>query len=64
MEKIEIINNIKAPASKIYEVLTTEKGLGTVWTPKLEVKSQIGFVNEFDCGIVEFQASGHMNCSI
>ncbi len=48
MEKIEIINYIKAPASKIYEVLTTDKGLGAVWTPKLTVKPEIGFVNEFD----------------
>ncbi|MCH8496243.1 MAG: SRPBCC domain-containing protein, partial [Balneolales bacterium] len=31
-----------------YDVLTTEKGLGAVWTPKLTVKPEIGFVNEFD----------------
>ncbi|MCC5941872.1 MAG: SRPBCC domain-containing protein [Balneolaceae bacterium] len=48
MEKIEVINYIKAPVSGIYKVLTTEKGLGAIWTPKLAVKPEIGFVNEFD----------------
>jgi uncharacterized protein YndB with AHSA1/START domain len=48
MEKIEIINYIKAPVSKVYKTLTTEQGLGQVWTPKLKVKPEVGFVNEFD----------------
>jgi hypothetical protein len=48
MEKIEIINYIKAPASTIYEALTTEKGLGDVRTPKINKKPEAGFVNEFD----------------
>jgi len=48
MEKIEILNYIKAPASTVYEALTTEKGLGEVWTKKLNVKPEVGFVNEFD----------------
>jgi len=48
MEKIEILNYIKAPASTVYEALTTEKGLGEVWTNKLNVKPEVGFVNEFD----------------
>ncbi|MEX0928614.1 MAG: SRPBCC domain-containing protein [Balneolales bacterium] len=48
MENIEIINYIKAPVSTVYNVLTTEKGLGAVWTSKLTVKPEIGFINEFD----------------
>lgn len=48
IEKIEIINYIKAPAAKVYEVLTTEKGLGVVWTPSHKVKPELGFINEFD----------------
>lgn len=48
MENIEIINYIKAPASNIYKALTTEKGLASVWTPKLKVEPKVGFINEFD----------------
>ncbi len=48
MEKIEIINYIKAPVSTVYDALTTEQGLGEVWTHKLKVKPEIGFINEFD----------------
>ncbi|AGA78950.1 SRPBCC family protein [Echinicola vietnamensis] len=48
MESIEHINYIKAPAEKVYQVLTSEEGLGNVWTKKLKVKPEIGFVNEFD----------------
>ncbi|WP_188466203.1 SRPBCC domain-containing protein [Marivirga lumbricoides] len=48
MAAIEQINYIKSPSSKIYKTLTTQEGLGNIWTPKLKVKPEIGFVNEFD----------------
>jgi len=48
MESIEQINYIKAPISTVYNALTTEEGLGRVWTKKLTVKPEIGFINEFD----------------
>jgi len=48
MESIEHINYIKAPITTIYNSLTTQEGLGMVWTKKLKVKPEIGFVNEFD----------------
>ncbi|PRD54654.1 SRPBCC family protein [Sphingobacterium gobiense] len=48
MERIEQINYIKAPATLVYKALTTEEGLGQVWTKKLKVKPEIGFINEFD----------------
>ncbi len=48
MVDIEHINYLKAPASTVYHALTTEKGLGNVWTKKLKVKAEIGFINEFD----------------
>jgi uncharacterized protein YndB with AHSA1/START domain len=48
MESIELINYIKAPASVVYQALITKEGLSQVWTNKLKVKPEIGFVNEFD----------------
>lgn len=48
MVSIEHINYIKAPASTVYHALTTEEGLGNIWTMKLRVKAEVGFVNEFD----------------
>ncbi|MBI6116562.1 SRPBCC family protein [Salegentibacter maritimus] len=48
MESIEHVNYIKAPIAKVYKTLTTKEGLGNVWTKKLKVKPEIGFVNEFD----------------
>jgi uncharacterized protein YndB with AHSA1/START domain len=48
MENIEHINYIKAPLSQVYEALTTQQGLAAVWTNKLRVKAELGFVNEFD----------------
>lgn len=48
MEEIEHINYIKTPVSKIYEALTTQEGLSAIWTTKLIVKPEVGFVNEFD----------------
>ena len=47
MASIEHLNTIKAPASKVYEALTTQQGLGEVWTTELNVKPEIGFINEF-----------------
>ena len=48
MESIEQINYIKAPVATVYNALTSEEGLGRVWTKKLKVKAEIGFINEFD----------------
>jgi len=48
MESIEQINYIKAPVKTVYKALTSGEGLGQVWTKKLKVKPEIGFVNEFD----------------
>jgi uncharacterized protein YndB with AHSA1/START domain len=48
MEKIELINYIKAPVSKVYDSLVSQEGLGNVWTKKLVVKPEVGFINEFD----------------
>ncbi|MDO6437336.1 SRPBCC domain-containing protein [Cyclobacterium sp. 1_MG-2023] len=48
MESIEHINYIKSPKDKVYQTLTTEQGLGEIWTRRLKVKPEVGFVNEFD----------------
>jgi uncharacterized protein YndB with AHSA1/START domain len=48
MESIEQINYLKSPIATVYKALTSEEGLGQVWTKKLKVKPEIGFVNEFD----------------
>jgi len=50
MEKIEHINYIKSPIANVYKTLTTQEGLGAVWTTELIVKSEVGFINEFDFG--------------
>lgn len=48
MESIEQINYVKASIATVYKALTSEEGLGNVWTKKLIVKPEVGFVNEFD----------------
>ena len=48
MQDIEQINYIKTPIAKVYKALTSEEGLGQVWTKKLIVKPEIDFINEFD----------------
>lgn len=48
MANIEHINYIKVPAAVVYEALTTQDGLGKVWTNKLIVRPHINFINEFD----------------
>ena len=48
MEKIEHIQYIKTPVGKVYETLTTERGLAETWTRKLKVKPGLGVINEFD----------------
>lgn len=48
MMHIEHINYIKTPIETVYQALTSEEGLGEVWTRKLKVKPKVGFVNEFD----------------
>ena len=48
MESLELINNIKSSKEKVYKLLATGEGLGQVWTKKLKVEPEVGFVNEFD----------------
>ena len=48
MESIDHVNYIKTSQEKVYKALISEEGLGEVWTKKLKVKPEIGFVNEFD----------------
>lgn len=48
MHSIEQINYIKAPTETVFKALTSQKGLGEVWTKKLTVKAEVGFVNVFD----------------
>jgi uncharacterized protein YndB with AHSA1/START domain len=50
MEKIEHINYIKSPIAAVYKTLSTQQGLGAVWTTELIVKPEVGFINEFDFG--------------
>lgn len=50
MAAIEHFNTIKVPVSKVYEALSTQQGLSEVWTMQLQVKPEIGFVNEFTFG--------------
>lgn len=50
MEKIEHINYIKAPISKVYEALTTREGLGSIWTTDLMVENEVGAVSDFGFG--------------
>jgi uncharacterized protein YndB with AHSA1/START domain len=42
MVNIEQLNTIKAPIGSVYKALTTEEGLGKVWTSKLTVKPENG----------------------
>jgi uncharacterized protein YndB with AHSA1/START domain len=48
MHNIEQLNYINAPLTAVYQALTTSEGLAEVWTKKLEVKPEVGFVNTFD----------------
>ncbi|TYR36201.1 SRPBCC domain-containing protein [Sphingobacterium phlebotomi] len=50
MYTIELINYIKSPVSEVYQTLITAEGLRSIWTRKLTVKADIGFVNQFDFG--------------
>ncbi|WP_339703405.1 SRPBCC domain-containing protein [uncultured Marixanthomonas sp.] len=48
MDSIEHIIYIKAPKETVYSALTSEEGLSEIWTKKLKVKPEVGFINEFD----------------
>ncbi|UZD22903.1 SRPBCC domain-containing protein [Algoriphagus halophytocola] len=48
MESIEQINYLKCPVATVYQALTSQSGLGQIWTKKLKVKAELGFLNEFD----------------
>lgn len=68
MKNIEHIQYIRTPIAKVYEALTTQTGLGEIWTKKLVVKPENGFVNEFDFNdnyatkmkIVELEENKHI----
>jgi uncharacterized protein YndB with AHSA1/START domain len=47
---IEHLNTIKVPAVKVYDALTSPDGLTQVWTMELNVRAEVGFVNEFTFG--------------
>lgn len=48
MPALEHLNYIHAPAERVFLALTTREGLSEVWTRKLTVKAETGFINEFD----------------
>jgi uncharacterized protein YndB with AHSA1/START domain len=50
MANIEHLQTVHAPASKVYETLTTAEGLSEIWTNELIINNQIGFINEFRFG--------------
>ncbi|MEK3914148.1 hypothetical protein [Paenibacillus sp. FSL H7-0331] len=50
MASIVHLQTVNVPASKVYEALTTAKGLSEIWTNELIVNIQIGFTNEFRFG--------------
>jgi len=50
MANIEHLQTVHAPASKVYETLTTAEGLSEIWTNELIVNNQVGFINEFRFG--------------
>lgn len=50
MEKIEHINYIRTPIAYVYKVLTTQEGLGAVWTQDLIVRAELDFINTFGFG--------------
>lgn len=50
MANIEHVQYLKAPISKVYEALATEKGLAAVWTDALAYRPELGAINEFRFG--------------
>ncbi len=48
MADIEHIQYVRKPVAEVYNALSTEEGLGAIWTEKLVVKPEAGFINEFD----------------
>ncbi|MBD2869278.1 SRPBCC family protein [Paenibacillus arenilitoris] len=50
MANIEHLQTVHAPASKVYEALTTAEGLSEIWTNELVVHREPGLTNEFRFG--------------
>lgn len=50
MAEIRINLSIKASPEKIYEAITTEKGLASWWAKQTIAKPELGFVNIFTFG--------------
>lgn len=48
MADIEHIQYVRKPVDAVYAALSTQEGLGSVWTEKLVVQPEVGFINEFD----------------
>lgn len=50
MANIEHIQYISAPVDKVYDVLTSARGLAEVWTQELTFVAELGAVNAFKFG--------------
>lgn len=50
MEAIELVNYIDCPEEKIFEALTTSKGLAATWTQVCKVENKVGGLAEFGFG--------------
>ena len=50
MANIKLYLEIKAPAIKVYNAITEQKGLAGWWTKDTIAKPEVGFVNEFKFG--------------
>lgn len=50
MANIEHIQYINAPVDKVYDVLTSARGLAEVWTQELTFVAELGAVNAFMFG--------------
>ena len=50
MENIRLNLTIKATPEKIYDAVTTEKGLSGWWAKETKAKPEVGFINTFTFG--------------
>jgi uncharacterized protein YndB with AHSA1/START domain len=46
---------IEAPVEKVYEALTTQKGLAGWWTPETKAKPEVGSISRFSFGPTYFK---------
>ncbi|MVT10219.1 SRPBCC family protein [Chitinophaga tropicalis] len=50
MHAIEHIQYIKTGKTKVYTALSTQEGLGNIWTENLEVRNETGTTSKFNWG--------------